>query len=103
MPAEWFEDTDPGALEIYTRRQHIVSGLPGLENLEFPVSSPEDTVLAKLVWFRQGGEVSDRQWHDILGVLSVQAPRLDRVYLNTWAERLNVADLLQIALRQSFA
>ena len=28
------------------------------------VTSPEDTVLAKLEWYRMDGEVSDRQWRD---------------------------------------
>lgn len=32
-------------------------------------ASPEDVVLAKLEWYRQGGHVSDRQWRDILGVM----------------------------------
>jgi hypothetical protein len=35
----------------------------------FPVASPEDIVLAKLEWYRAGGEVSERQWGDVLGVL----------------------------------
>jgi len=33
------------------------------------VKAPEDTILRKMLWFREGGEVSDRQWRDILGVL----------------------------------
>jgi hypothetical protein len=37
------------------------------------VASPEDTVLAKLEWFRAGGEVSERQWADVVGVLRVKA------------------------------
>jgi hypothetical protein len=37
-------------------------------------ASPKDTVLSKLEWYRLGGEVSDRQRRDILGVLkTVQA------------------------------
>jgi hypothetical protein len=63
-------------------------------NVEFPVASAEDTILSKLVWFRKGGEVSDQQWHDILGVLRVQAGQLDLVYLREWAEELHVAGLL---------
>ena len=42
------------------------------------LASPEDTVLAKLDWYRQGGEVSDRQWRYIIGVLAAQTrSRLD--------------------------
>jgi hypothetical protein len=48
-----------------------------------------------------GGEVSDRQWRDILGVMKVQAGRLDLNYLQKWAAELNVADLLQKALDDS--
>jgi len=65
------------------------------------LSSPEDTVLAKLVWYRLGDEVSDRQWRDILSVLRVQAGRLDVPYLRRWAEELAVSDLLARALEQT--
>src|SRR5262245_60204438 len=47
-----------------------------------PVLSPEDIILHKLEWFRLGGESSDRQWGDILGVLRVQGERLDAAYLD---------------------
>jgi hypothetical protein len=80
------------------RRRYRTTTVPGLENIEFPVASPEDTILAKLVWFRKGGEVSDQQWHDVLGVIHVQAGRLDQVYLQEWAGELGVADLLGKAL-----
>ena len=63
----------------------------------FPVASPEDTVLAKLEWFRLGGETSERQWWDIVGVLKVTADA-DRMYLQRWAATLGVADLLARAL-----
>ena len=79
------------------RRRYTAVAIPGLENIEFPVASPEDTILAKLVWFRKGGEVSDRQWHDILSVIHVQEGRLDARYLQAWAVELGVADLLSQA------
>jgi hypothetical protein len=65
---------------------------------EAPVASAEDTVLAKLDWYRQGGEVSDRQWRDMLYVLRLQAGRLDMPYLRQGAVSLAVADLLERAL-----
>lgn len=63
----------------------------------FPVASAEDTVLAKLEWFRLGGETSERQWWDIVGVLKV-SPGVDQAYLRHWAGALGVADLLERAL-----
>jgi hypothetical protein len=64
------------------------------------VASPEDTVLAKLEWFRAGGEVSDRQWADVIGVLKTIRER-DEPYLRRWAAELGVADLLERALAES--
>jgi hypothetical protein len=55
---------------------------------------PEDTVLRKLMWFRDGGEVSTSQWRDIVQVLRVSAGKLDDSYLDEWSGRLGVAPLL---------
>ncbi len=65
---------------------------------QFYLASPEDTILNKLEWYRMGGEVSDRQWNDILGVLKVRGTSLDMGYLHKWAANLKVADLLERAL-----
>jgi hypothetical protein len=62
------------------------------------IASPEDNILAKLDWYRQGGEVSDRQWQDVINVISIQGDRLDREYLKKWAVQLGVKDLLAKAL-----
>jgi hypothetical protein len=64
----------------------------------FNVASPEGTILNKLEWYRMGGEVSDRQWNDILGVLKVQGAHLDMDYLKKWSANLKVTDLLERAL-----
>jgi hypothetical protein len=62
------------------------------------LASAEDNVLAKLEWYRMGGEVSERQWRDVLGVLKAQSTKLDVGYLRQWAAALNIADLLENAL-----
>jgi hypothetical protein len=64
---------------------------------DFAIASPEDVVLHKLRWFRDGGEVSDRQWGDILGVLRVQRA-LDLAFMREWAVTLGILDLLERAL-----
>jgi hypothetical protein len=64
------------------------------------ILTAEDVILAKLDWFRQGGEVSERQWRDVLGVVRLQGERLDLAYLRQWAGALNVADLLEKALEE---
>jgi hypothetical protein len=61
------------------------------------VVSPEDSVLLKLEWYRLGGEISDRQWGDVLGVMKTQAGRLDDTYLDKWAADIGVKDLLDRA------
>lgn len=67
----------------------------------FFVESPEDVVLTKLEWYKMGGEVSDRQWKDILGVLKLRGTALELQYLRHWAATLNVADLLERALEDA--
>ena len=62
------------------------------------VATPEDTILAKLRWYRAGHETSNTQWNDVLGVLGTSGNYLDAEHLRTWAERLGVLDLLQRAL-----
>jgi hypothetical protein len=76
------------------------ASLEGVE-LALPVSSAEDTVLAKLEWFRKGGEVSERQWTDVRGVLQAGGGTLDLAYLCRGAAELGIDDLLDRALEDA--
>lgn len=58
------------------------------------IKSPEDTILRKLLWYRTGGEVSDRQWRDVVQVLHQSRAVLDEAYLDTWARDLDLTPLL---------
>ncbi len=59
------------------------------------VTSAEDILLAKLDWYRQGGETSERQWQDVLGIGKVQGDSLDKEYLQYWANELDINHLLE--------
>jgi hypothetical protein len=63
-------------------------------------SSPEDTMLAKLEWYRLGGEVSEVQWRDIKGILRQRSDQLDMAYLNDSAQAMQIADLLERCLEE---
>lgn len=80
----------------------VASGVPAPIGAEpggvLRVDTAEHTVLRKLEWFRRGGEASDRQWRDVVGVLRTQGKRLDRDELARWAPQLGVTDLLARAL-----
>ena len=65
------------------------------------VYTPEDILLQKLRWYRMGGEASDRQWRDVLGIVMVQGDRLDLQYLRSSAEHLEVSELLERALAEA--
>lgn len=91
--------SDPFHLMQMRRRVLQATGPDG--QTTFYVASPEDTILAKLQWYRDCGGMSDRQWNDVLGVLKVQGSTLDRAYLNEWARELAITDLLGRAVDEA--
>lgn len=88
--------TDP--FHLMQMRRRVLQPASADGQIKLYVASAEDTVLAKLQWYREGDAVSDRQWNDVLGVLKVQGPALDRGYLRQWARELALTDLLDRAL-----
>ena len=56
------------------------------------VSTPEDTILAKLRWAKLSGG-SEKQFIDALRVYEVQYGKLDIAYLEHWAKKLDVESL----------
>jgi hypothetical protein len=93
-----FSET-PLARQEMARRQ--VLPIPGEPEAHLQIASPEDTILQKLLWYRKGGGVSERQWNDVLGVVKVQGRALDLGYLREWAERSGIEDLLARAFTDS--
>ena len=58
-------------------------------------------VLSKLKWFRMGGESSEAQWRDVLGLLKMCGASMDSAYLRQWADQEGVGDLLERAWREA--
>lgn len=61
------------------------------------VATAEDVLLQKLMWFQKGGESSQRQWRDVLGILKARAHNLDLGYVRAWADPQGTRDLLERA------
>ncbi len=93
-------DDQPWQLQQFARRrlEHLP---PEISPYPVFIASPEDTILAKLLWFEKGNRVSSRQWQDVRGVLNVQGATLDIAYVRLWAVHLGVRDLLDEALVQA--
>ena len=91
----WMLSTDPFDASRFARRgREMVLGVPAF------VSSPEDTILAKLRWARLSGG-SEKQYGDALRVFEVQRPRLDLSYLDEWVRALDLAELWRRLLSEA--
>ena len=55
-------------------RREVVLIDPGAR-ISVPIKSAEDSILRKLLWFPEGGSVSDQQWRDITGSRAVSDAR----------------------------
>lgn len=83
----WLLTEEPFDSSRFARRvRHTFAGL------QLSVSSPEDTILAKLRWSKLGAG-SKKTFEDALRVYEVQYERLDRAYLDQWAGEIGVVDL----------
>lgn len=72
-------------------RRKYVENVMGMR---IAVSTPEDTILMKLLWARESGG-SEKQFTDALRVFEVQYAKLDLDYLRDWARRLDIHSLLE--------
>lgn len=105
MPSGWKIDLFPAQTAFHDSEMQRATLEPVMldgESVVCPISTPEDIVVAKLRWYRDGGHVSDHQWSDIGGVIATN-PNLDLDYLRLWAGRLRVTDLLDKALTENAA
>lgn len=91
--------TRPFDRAAFERRD--LRSLTGTAGRTFPVTTAEDMIVRKLEWYENGGQVSERQWGDVLGVLRIQKDSLDLDYLEHWARALGLDQLLERALEEA--
>ncbi len=82
----WFDEQ-----ELERRALHVVALEP--EKRAY-LASAEDVILAKLDWYRQGNEVSEQQWRDVIGIFKTNESQLDVQYMRETASQLDILDLL---------
>ena len=127
LPEEWYVSPD-AATDALRRRSvfNVIDTLSGMKvdlivrkerafsEVEFqrrrpgpvlgstaPVTSPEDTILSKLEWSKDGE--SERQYRDALGVALLRWDELDRDYLTKWGQELGVGHELARLLADAAA
>ncbi|MEK9136542.1 MAG: POTRA domain-containing protein, partial [Bacteroidota bacterium] len=91
----WILTPEPVDQSRFARRK-----TEDLFGMHVKVSSPEDTILAKLRWADLSGG-SEKQFTDALRVYEVQRGVLDIRYIETWVERLGVGSLWARLLQQA--
>ena len=94
--------TGAGLLDRRQLERRRAVELPGTDERIW-VTSTEDQVLRKLDWYRQTDAISDRQWRDVLGLLSVNVGSLDLAYLRSTAAQVGLEVLLEEALDEAEA
>ena len=85
-------------LSALHRAQVVQVGTPGNE-IEVVLASVEDIMIAKLLGYRAGNEVSERQWDDLTRLVKLRRSSLEIQYVQAWAEKMNVADLWKKLLK----
>jgi hypothetical protein len=92
MKVDLFPLTDEPLDRLQLARRSLVEVAP---DLRIWVGSPADQILRKLHWFRLGGETSERQWRDVVAIVRVQGPLLNRDQLLDDARSVGLADLVE--------
>ncbi len=62
--------------------------------LTVPIATAEDSVVAKLEWFRLTNETSERQWDDVSKLVALLGDALDVQHMQRMAASIGVGDLL---------
>lgn len=88
------KDTDYDRVQFARRERHGM-----LEGRQAYFARPEDVILYKMLYFREGG--SERHVRDIIGILAVSESDLQMAYIADWAARLGLAGIWESIRRRA--
>jgi hypothetical protein len=79
-------------------RFHRIRRIKPGENYEADFASPEDIIIMKMRYFKDGG--SDKHLRDIAGILKISGMEIDRQYIADWAKKLDVLDIWELVVQK---
>lgn len=88
----------PSGDEFDQLRMTRIVRLPRSDGSQICFSSPEDVIVKKMQWYRDGG--SEKHLRDIAGVLSICSRPIDRAYIEKWAGHFGVLDTWNLILQR---
>jgi hypothetical protein len=88
----------PTANEFNKSRFLRASRVQAGEDWTAAFSSPEDAIIKKMEYFREGG--SEKHLRDITGVLKTSGEAIDIAYIDRWAAVLDLTDIWQDILQR---
>ncbi len=62
-----------------------------LEDMEVAFASPEDVILKKMAFYRDGR--SEKHLRDIAGILKISSDAIDLTYIESWVEKLGLEEI----------
>ncbi len=68
------------------------------ENYQANFASPEDVIIKKMEYYKQGG--SEKHLRDITGILKISGEEVDRKYIFEWAQRLGLVEIWEAILKR---
>lgn len=84
--------------EFDRSRFRRVRKLRPLQDMDVDFASPEDVILKKMVFYKEGG--SEKHLRDIAGILKISGDTIDLAYIADWAGKLGLEDIWAIFSRE---
>ena len=69
-----------------------------VENTEANFASPEDVIIKKMEYYKEGG--SEKHLRDITGILKISEELIDYNYISQWAEKLKLKEIWEAVLKR---